>query len=139
MFGKVMDACAAITNEFLDTKFAQCCPLQGSIVCQKFRVHTVTGETVFIRSNLQSRLLLLRRSLARRFLRLLGQPAGASSEGNVGPGATSGKKTKHDKGTTTGSSTRSGAKKGHAADPSGQGQVDPDNDNIAAPKSGSKY
>ena len=68
------------------------------------------------------------------------QPApGASSQGTVTPGATSGKKTKHDKGTTTGSSTRSGAKKGHAADPSGQGQVDPDNDNIAAPKSGSKY
>jgi hypothetical protein len=44
------------------------------------------------------------------------QPApGASSEGDVGPGATSGKKTKHEKGTTTGSSTRSGAKKGHAA------------------------
>jgi hypothetical protein len=33
------------------------------------------------------------------------QPApGASSEGNVGPGATSGKKTKHEKGMTTGSS-----------------------------------
>src|SRR5258705_4372026 len=31
------------------------------------------------------------------------QPApGASSEGNVGPGATSGKKTKHEKGMTTG-------------------------------------
>ncbi len=37
------------------------------------------------------------------------QPApGASSEGNVGPGATPGKKTKHEKGMTTGSSTRSG-------------------------------
>jgi hypothetical protein len=40
---------------------------------------------------------------------------------------------------TTGSSTRSGAKKGDAANPSGQGNVDPDNDNIAAPKSGEKY
>lgn len=49
------------------------------------------------------------------------QPApGASSEGNVGPGATSGKKTKHEKGMTTGSSTRSGAKKGDAANPSDQ-------------------
>jgi hypothetical protein len=66
------------------------------------------------------------------------QPApGASSEGNVGPGATSGKKTKHEKGTTTGSSTRSGSKKGDAANPSGQGNVDPDN--IATPKSGEKY
>ena len=60
------------------------------------------------------------------------QPApGASSEGNVGPGATSGKKTKHEKGMTTGSSKRSGANKGGAANPSGQ-------DN-AAPKSGEKY
>ena len=65
------------------------------------------------------------------------QPApGASSEGNVGPGATSGKKTKHEKGMTTGSGTRSGSKKGDAATPSGQGNVDPDN--MAAPKSGSK-
>jgi hypothetical protein len=62
---------------------------------------------------------------------------GASSEGTVGPGATSGKKTKHEKGMTTGSSTRSGSKKGDAANPSGQGNVDPDN--IAAPKSGEKY
>src|SRR5229473_5932201 len=50
------------------------------------------------------------------------QPApGASSEGNVGPGATPGKKTKHEKGMTTGSSTRSRANKGDAANPSGQG------------------
>ena len=68
------------------------------------------------------------------------QPApGASSEGNVGPGATSGKKTKHEKGMTTGSSTRSGAKKGDAANPSGQGNVDLDNDSMAAPKRGEKY
>jgi len=68
------------------------------------------------------------------------QPApGVSSEGNVGPGATSGKKTKHEKGMTTGSSTRSGAKKGDAANPSGQGNVDLDNDNMAAPKRGEKY
>ena len=66
------------------------------------------------------------------------QPApGASSEGNVGPGATSGKKTKHEKGMTTGSSMRRGTNKGDATNPSGQGNVDPDN--IAAPKSGKKY
>jgi hypothetical protein len=66
------------------------------------------------------------------------QPApGASSEGNVGPGATSGKKTKHEKSMTTGSSTRSGGNKGNATTPSGQGNVDPDD--IAAPKSGGKY
>jgi hypothetical protein len=68
------------------------------------------------------------------------QPApGASSEGNVGPGATSGKKTKHEKGMTTGSSTRSGAKKGDAANPSDQDNVGSDADTMAAPKSGSKY
>jgi hypothetical protein len=55
------------------------------------------------------------------------QPApGTSSEGNVDPGATSGKKTKHEKGMTTGASRRSGANKGDAADPSGQGNVHPE-------------
>ena len=64
------------------------------------------------------------------------QPApGASSEGNVGPGATSGKKTKHEKGMTTGSSKRSG----DAANPSGQGNIDPDIESGAGPKSGRKY
>jgi hypothetical protein len=68
------------------------------------------------------------------------QPApGASNEGNVVPGATSGKKTKHEKAMTTGSSARSGARKGGAANPSDQGNVDQDNDNVAAPKSGEKY
>jgi hypothetical protein len=68
------------------------------------------------------------------------QPApGASSEGNVGPGATSGKKTKHEKGTTTGSSTRSGAKKGDAANPSDHDNAGSGADTMAAPKSGSKY
>jgi hypothetical protein len=68
------------------------------------------------------------------------QPApGASNEGNVVPGATSGKKTKHEKGVTTGSSVRSGARKGGAANPSGQGNVDQDNDDVVAPKSGEKY
>jgi hypothetical protein len=65
------------------------------------------------------------------------QPApGASSEGNVGPGATSGKKTQHEKGMTTGSSMRNGVKKGGAASPSdqdGAGTMAP------PPMSGSKY
>jgi hypothetical protein len=68
------------------------------------------------------------------------QPApGASSEGNVGRGATSGKKTKHEKGMTTGKSTRSGANKGGAANPSDQDDAGSGADNMAAPKSGSKY
>ena len=67
------------------------------------------------------------------------QPApGASSKGNVGPGATSGKKTKHEKGMTTGKSTRSGANKGGAANPSDQDGAGSGADNMAAPKSGSK-
>jgi len=52
---------------------------------------------------------------------------------------TSGKKTQHEKGMTTGSSTRSRANKGDAANPSGQGNVDLDNDSMAAPKRGEKY
>jgi hypothetical protein len=44
---------------------------------------------------------------------------------------------KHEKGMTTGSSTRSRANKGDATNPSGQGNVDPDS--MAAPKSGEKY
>src|ERR1700722_17324618 len=37
---------------------------------------------------------------------------GMSNDGTVSPGATSGKKTQHEKGMTTGSSTRSGTNKG---------------------------
>jgi hypothetical protein len=68
------------------------------------------------------------------------QPApGASSEGNVGPGATSGKKTKHEKGMTTGSSKHSGTIKGGAATPSDQDNAGSGADNMAAPKRGEKY
>ena len=68
------------------------------------------------------------------------QPApGASSEGNVGPGMTSGKKTQHEKGMTTGSSTRNGANKGGAATPSDQDNAGSGADTMAAPKSGNKY
>jgi hypothetical protein len=58
---------------------------------------------------------------------------------DVGPGATSGKKTQHEKGMTTGSSTRSGANKGGVANPSDQDNAGFGADNMAAPKSGSKY
>src|ERR1700716_1099402 len=69
------------------------------------------------------------------------QPAPrASSEGNVGPGATSGKKTKHEKGMTTGSSRRSGAGKGDTANPSGQGNVDHETESGGVgPKNAGKY
>src|ERR1700730_5958311 len=64
---------------------------------------------------------------------------GASSEGNVSPRATSGKKTQHEKGMTTGSSTRSGANKGVEANRSDHENAGSDADNMAAPKRGEKY
>jgi hypothetical protein len=68
------------------------------------------------------------------------QPApGMSNDGTVSPGATSGKKTQREKGMTTGSSTRSGTNKGGAANPSDQDNAGSGADNMAAPKSGSKY
>jgi hypothetical protein len=99
------------------------------------------GETFFMRSKLAISALVVTSLFGSTLIASAqNEPApGASSEGHVGPGATSGKKTKHEKGMTTGSSKRSGAKNGDAANPSSQGNVDPDNDNIAAPKSGEKY
>jgi hypothetical protein len=64
---------------------------------------------------------------------------GASNQGTVSPGATSGKKTQHEKGMTTGSSTPSGANKGGTMSPSGPDNAGSGADNMAAPKSGSKY
>jgi hypothetical protein len=64
---------------------------------------------------------------------------GASNQGTVSPGATSGKKTQHEKGTTTGSSMRNGANKGGAANPSDQDDAGSGTDYLAAPKSGSKH
>jgi hypothetical protein len=127
---------------FSNMKFAQCCPLQNSIACQKFRVHTVTfEETFFMRSKLAISALVVASLFGSTLIASAqSQPApGASSEGNVGPGATSGKKTKHEKGVTAGSSTRSGAKKGDAANPSDQDNAGSGADTMAAPKSGSKY
>ncbi|MGD0847339.1 hypothetical protein [Bradyrhizobium sp.] len=63
---------------------------------------------------------------------------GASNDGTVSPGASSGKKTQHEKGMTTGSSTRSGANKGGAASPSDQDNAGSGADNMAAPKGGSR-
>jgi hypothetical protein len=69
---------------------------------------------------------------------------GASNDGNVSPGAT-GKKTQHEKGMTTGSSTRSGTNKGGgAANPPdntapGNGNMAAPRDNVGAPNSGNKY
>lgn len=69
------------------------------------------------------------------------QPApGASSEGNVGPGATSGAKSKKHSGSpsmTTGSST-SHSKKRSSANPSGQGNVGPGTNNNQGPAAGGR-
>jgi hypothetical protein len=59
---------------------------------------------------------------------------GASSQGTVTPGAPSTKKTQHEKGMTTGSSTHSSANKSGTMSPSGGSGTD----NMAAPNSGSK-
>ena len=99
------------------------------------------GETLFMRSKLGISALVVASLFGSTLIASAqSQPApGASSEGNVGPGATSGKKTKHEKGMTTGSSTRGGAKKGDAANPSDQDNAGSGADTMAAPKSGSKY
>jgi hypothetical protein len=98
------------------------------------------GETFFMRSKLAISALVVASLFGSTLIASAqSQPApGASSEGNVGPGATSGKKTKHEKGMTTGSSTRSGAKKGDAATPPGQGNVDSDTESSVGLKGG-KY
>jgi hypothetical protein len=65
---------------------------------------------------------------------------GASGGGTVSPGATSGKKTQHEKGMTTGSSTRSGANKSGTMNPSGQDDAGSGAGTMAPPPmSGSKY
>jgi hypothetical protein len=64
---------------------------------------------------------------------------GASDEGTVSPGASSGKKTQHEKGMTTGSSTRGGTNKRGATNPSDQDHAGAGTDHMAAPESGSKY
>jgi hypothetical protein len=64
---------------------------------------------------------------------------GASSSGTVSPGAASAKKTQHDKGMTTGAGTHNGANKNGTMAPSGPDNAGSGADNMAAPKSGSKY
>jgi hypothetical protein len=69
------------------------------------------------------------------------QPApGASSEGNVGPGATHSKThSKMKAGTTTGMNKgMAGSNKGDARNPSGQGNVGPGTDNNTGKNSGGK-
>ena len=103
--------------------------------------HCYLGETFFMRSKLAISALVVASLLVSTLIASAqSQPApGASSEGNVVPGATSGKKTKHEKGMTTGSSTRNGANKGGAANPSDQDDAGSGTGTMAPPPmSGSK-
>src|SRR5258707_3512712 len=114
-------------------KFARCCRAPDSIACPRFAVHPCNLGDFRCDPNLQSLPLSLRRSSARRLLRLLrANPRPARPVKETSVGATSGKKTKHEKGMTTGSSRRSGANAGDAANPSDQGSG-------AGPKNGGKY
>jgi hypothetical protein len=140
MFGKVMDARAAITSEFLEYEICTTFVMgRNRIACPRFG-SILTWESS---DAIQTCNLCSCRSFALRLdtYCVCSKPtrAGASSEGNVGPGATSGKKTKHEKGMTTGSSTRGDAKKGDAANPSDRDDPRSGASTMAAPKSGSKY
>src|SRR5258708_29232553 len=87
----------------------------------------VTWENLLMRSKLAISALVVTSLFGSTLIvSAQSQPApGASSEGNLGPGATPGKKTQHEKGMTTGPRTRSRATKADAANPSGQGCVYP--------------
>src|ERR1700730_10269452 len=127
---------------FWKMKFAKCMSRTGTkSPAEVWRSPANLMETFLMRSKLAISALVVTSLFGSTLIASAqNQPApGASSEGNVGPRATSGKKTKHEKGMTTGSSTRSGAKKGGVANPSGQDNVGSGTDNMAAPKSGGKY
>jgi hypothetical protein len=132
--------CAPITNEFLEYEICAMFatgPERSRL--PKVCIHSSQPGSLLMRSKLVISGLVVASLFGSTLIASAqSQPApGASSEGNVGPGATSGKKTKHEKGMTTGSSTHSGAKKGGAANPSDQD--DAGSGAMAAPKSGSKY
>ena len=142
MLGKVLDARAAITNEFFGkSNLHNVARFRTQSSANISGPYCNLGETLFMRSKLAISALVVASLFGSTLIASAqSQPApGASSEGNVGPGATSGKKTKHEKGMTTGSSTRSGAKKGGAATPSDQDDAGSGADTMAAPKSGSRY
>ena len=124
---------------FWKMKFAQCMSRTGTkSPAEVWRSPANLMETFLMRSKLAISALVVTSLFGSTLISSAqNQPApGASSEGTVSPGATSGKKKQHEKGMTTGSSTHS---KGGAATPSDQGPAGSGADNMAAPKSGSKY
>jgi hypothetical protein len=137
MFGNVLDASAAITNEVLENQICTMLPASEPNRLPKVSgPYCNLGETFFMRSKLAFAALVVASLFGSTLIASAqSQPApGTSSEGNAGPGATSGKKTKHEKGMTTGSTTRSGAKNGDAANPSDQDNAGSEADTMAAPK-----
>jgi hypothetical protein len=138
LFGKVMDA-AQQSRTILEYEICAMFAIRrNATTCQGVWTHSNQLGSLLMRSKLVVSGLVVASLFGSTLIASAqSQPApGASSEGNVGPGATSGKKTKHEK-MTTGSSTRSGAKKGGVANPSDQD--DAGSGAMAAPKSGSKY
>ena len=114
---------------------------RNQIVCRGLEISCNPTETFLMRSKLAISALVVT-SLFGSTLIASAQTQtapGASSQGTVSPGATSGKKTQHEKGMTTGSTTRSGANKSGTMAPSSPDNAGSGADNMAAPKSGSKY
>jgi hypothetical protein len=128
-------------QEFLKMKFAQCLPRAGTESPARGLELFYNLGSLLMRSKLAISALVVTSLFGSTLIASAqNQTApGASSEGNVSPHATSGKKTQHEKGMTTGSSTRSGTNKGSAATPSDQDNAGSDVDNMAAPKRGEKY
>jgi hypothetical protein len=149
MFGKVMDARAAITNGFLEYEICAMFAMgRNRVACPRFGfILTNQPGSPLMRSKLAISALVVTSLFGSTLIASAqNQPApgasspGASSEGTVTPGATRGKKTQHENGMTTGSSTRNGANKGGAANPSDQDDAGPGAGTMAPPPmSGSKY
>jgi hypothetical protein len=138
MFGKVMDA---IRATFLNYEIcAMFTAYWNAIACHGFGMILTWGllqpGSLLMRSKLAISALVVTSLFGSTLIASAqNQPApGASSEGDVGSGVTSGKKTKHEKGMTTGSSTRSRANKGNAANPSDQDNDGSGANTMAAPK-----
>jgi hypothetical protein len=133
-------------NEFWKASFLEneiCAMLvthRNQIACRGLDKSCNPTETFLMRSKLASALVVTSLFGSTLIASAQSQPApGMSNDGTVSPGATSGKKTQHEKGMTTGSSTRSGTNKGGAANPADQDNAGSGADNMAAPKSGSRY
>ena len=133
--------CATITKTILNMKFAQRLPRAGTESSAEVWSDAVTYGDILMRSKLAISALVVTSLFGSTLIASAqNQTApGSSSDGTVNPGAASGKKTQHEKGMTTGSSTRSGANKGGTANPSDQDNAGSGADNMAAPKSGSRH